>query len=70
MAVLSAVSAISACGARDDGRVVSFYSPASDAAIFTEVAKRCTDQFGGRFTVRHFSLPKATMTSGCSWPAG
>lgn len=60
MAVLSAVSAISACGARDDGRVVSFYSPASDAAIFTEVAKRCTDQFGGRFTVRHFSLPRAT----------
>jgi multiple sugar transport system substrate-binding protein len=60
LAVLSAVSVISACGARDDGRVISFYSPASGAATFTAVAKRCTDQFGGRFTIRHFSLPRST----------
>lgn len=60
LAVLSALSVISACGARDDGRVISFYSPASDAATFTTVAKRCTDQSGGRFTVRHFSLPRST----------
>jgi multiple sugar transport system substrate-binding protein len=60
LAVLSAVSVISACGARDDGRVISFYSPASGAATFTAVANRCTDQFGGRFTIRHFSLPRST----------
>jgi multiple sugar transport system substrate-binding protein len=60
LAVLSAVSVISACGARDDGRVLSFYSPASEAATFTELAKRCTDQSAGGFTIRHFSLPKST----------
>ena len=40
--------------------MISFYTPASDAATFTAVAQRCTDQFGGRFTVRHVSLPRAT----------
>ena len=40
--------------------MVSFYTPAGDAATFTAVAKRCTDQFGGRFTVGHFSLPRST----------
>jgi multiple sugar transport system substrate-binding protein len=60
LAVLSAASAVSACGARDDGRVVSFYTPAGDAAAFTAVAQRCTDESGGRFSVRQFSLPKAT----------
>jgi multiple sugar transport system substrate-binding protein len=58
--VLSAASALSACGARDDGRVISFYTPAGDAATFTAVAQRCSDGLGGRFTIRHFSLPKAT----------
>ncbi len=60
LAVLSAASAVSACGARDDGRVVSFYTPAGDAAAFTAVAQRCTDELGGRFSIRQFSLPKAT----------
>jgi multiple sugar transport system substrate-binding protein len=60
LAVLSAVSALSACGTRDDGRVISFYTPAGEAATFTEIAKRCTDQFGGRFTIRQFSLPRST----------
>ena len=58
--MLSAASAVSACGARDDGRVVSFYTPAGDAATFTAVAQRCTDELGGRFAIRHFSLPRAT----------
>ena len=40
--------------------MISFYTPAGDAATFTAVAQRCTDHLGGRFTVRHFSLPKAT----------
>jgi multiple sugar transport system substrate-binding protein len=60
LAVLSAASAVSACGARDDGRVISFYTPAGDAATFTAVAQRCTDEVGGRFTIRHFSLPRST----------
>jgi multiple sugar transport system substrate-binding protein len=60
LAMLSAASVLSACGARDNGRVISFYTPAGDAAAFTAVAQRCTDQFGGRFTIRHFSLPKST----------
>jgi multiple sugar transport system substrate-binding protein len=60
LTVLSAASALSACGAHDDGRVISFYTPAGDAATFTAVAQRCSDGLGGRFTIRHFSLPKAT----------
>jgi multiple sugar transport system substrate-binding protein len=60
LTVLSAASALSACGAHDDGRVISFYAPAGDAATFTAVAQRCSDGLGGRFTIRHFSLPKAT----------
>jgi multiple sugar transport system substrate-binding protein len=60
LASLTAGSAISSCGSRDGGRVINFYTPASDAATFTAVAQRCTDQFGGRFTVRHVSLPRAT----------
>ena len=51
---------LSGCGARDDGRMISFYSPAGDAATFTALAQRCTDEFGGRFTVRQFSLPRST----------
>ena len=60
LAVLSAVSMVSACGVRDDGRVISLYTPAGNAATFSALAKRCTDQAGGRFTVRQFGLPKAT----------
>jgi multiple sugar transport system substrate-binding protein len=60
LALLTAGSAINSCGARDGGRVINFYTPASDAATFTAVAQRCTDQFGGRFTVRHVSLPRGT----------
>lgn len=60
LAVLSAVSLVSACGAGDDGRVISLYTPAGNAATFSALAKRCTDQAGGRYIVRQFGLPKAT----------
>jgi multiple sugar transport system substrate-binding protein len=60
LALLTAGSAISSCGARDGGRVISFFTPASDAAAFTAVAQRCTDRSGGRFIVRHVTLPRAT----------
>lgn len=59
LAVVSAASALSGCG-RDDGRVISFYTPAGDAAAFGTLAQRCSDEFGGRFTIRHFSLPRST----------
>jgi len=59
LAMLSAVSVLSGC-ARDDGRLISLYTPAGDAATFTALAQRCSDEFGGRFTIRHFSLPRST----------
>jgi multiple sugar transport system substrate-binding protein len=59
LAALTAASAVSACGLGGNGRVISFYTPASDGATFTAVAKRCTDLLGGRFTIQHFSLPRA-----------
>jgi multiple sugar transport system substrate-binding protein len=60
LATLSTASAVSACSSRDDARVISFFTPASSAATFTAVAKSCTDQLGGRFTIRQFSLPRST----------
>ena len=60
LAALLAASAVSACGSGDNGRVISLYTPASGAATFTAVAKRCTDQLGGRFTIQQFSLPRSS----------
>ena len=55
-ALIAATS--SACGSAGDERVVSLYTPASETATFTAVAKRCNDEFGGRFRIQQFSLPK------------
>jgi multiple sugar transport system substrate-binding protein len=60
LSTLSTASAVSACGSGDDARVISLFTPASSAATFTAVAKRCTDQLGGRFTIRQFSLPRSS----------
>jgi multiple sugar transport system substrate-binding protein len=60
LATLSTASVVSACGPGDSGRVISLYTPASGAATFAAVAKRCTDEFGGRFTIRQFSLPRSS----------
>jgi multiple sugar transport system substrate-binding protein len=49
---------LSACGSAGGGLVISFYTPATDAATFTAVAQECTRQMGGRFAVRHVSLPR------------
>jgi multiple sugar transport system substrate-binding protein len=59
-AVLTAVSALPGCGARDDDRVISVYSPAGDVATFATLAERCGKEFGGRFTIRQSSLPRST----------
>lgn len=57
LAALTAFSA-SACGSSNDSRVVSLYTPASETATFTAVAKRCNEELGGRFRDQQFSLPK------------
>jgi multiple sugar transport system substrate-binding protein len=59
LAVLTAASVLSACARGGNGLVISFYTPASDGATFTALAKRCTDQLGGRFTIQRFGLPRA-----------
>jgi ABC-type glycerol-3-phosphate transport system substrate-binding protein len=58
LATLTVAPALSACGSTDGGVVVSFYTPATDAATFTAVAQECTRQMGGRFAIRHVSLPR------------
>ncbi len=52
-------TALSGCGSGPTGLVVTFYTPAADGATFAEVAHRCTQQAGGRYTVQHVSLPRA-----------
>lgn len=52
-------AALSSCGTADTGVVVSLYTPANETATFTALAQRCNDQFGGRFTIRQFSLPRS-----------
>jgi multiple sugar transport system substrate-binding protein len=59
LAALMAASMLAACGSGHSGLVLSFYTPATDAATFTEVARRCNEQFGGRFTIAHVSLPRS-----------
>lgn len=58
VALLTAASSVSACGSGADDRVVSLYTPASETATFTAVAKRCNEELGGRFEIRQISLPK------------
>jgi trehalose/maltose transport system substrate-binding protein len=58
LATLTITSVVSACGPATGGLVLSFYTPATDAATFTAVAQECTNQLGGRFAIRHVSLPR------------
>jgi multiple sugar transport system substrate-binding protein len=59
VAALTGLSVVSACSTGERSLVVSLYTPASEMATFTAVAKRCNAELGGRFTVRQMSLPKA-----------
>jgi multiple sugar transport system substrate-binding protein len=59
LAALMTASVLSACGSGHSGLVLSFYTPATDATTFTEVARRCNEQFGGRFSIQHVSLPRS-----------
>jgi multiple sugar transport system substrate-binding protein len=49
---------VSACGSDSGGLVINYYTPASEMATFTAVAKRCNDELGDRFTIKQISLPK------------
>jgi multiple sugar transport system substrate-binding protein len=52
------VAGTSACGTAGDDRVVSLYTPASETATFTAVAKRCNEELGGKFRIQQFALPR------------
>jgi multiple sugar transport system substrate-binding protein len=58
LTVLLAASTSTACSSQGGGVVINYYTPASEMATFTAVAKRCNDQLGGRFTIKQISLPK------------
>ena len=58
LAALATASGLSACSSGGDGLVISYYTPAGDAATFSAIAKRCNEQFGGRFTIEQVALPK------------
>jgi multiple sugar transport system substrate-binding protein len=58
LAALTTASMVSACGSDSDGIVINYYTPASEMATFTAVAKRCNEELGGRFTIKQISLPK------------
>nr|BBX81111.1 trehalose-binding lipoprotein LpqY [Mycobacterium florentinum] len=51
--------ALSGCGSGHGGVVITFYTPAADGATFDEVARRCSQDADGRYTVAHISLPRA-----------
>lgn len=59
LAVLTAASLLSGCGAKPGGLVISYYTPANEMATFTAVAQRCNEKLGGRFTIQQMSLPKS-----------
>ena len=56
---LTTAALVSACSSGSGGIVINYYTPASELATFTAVAKRCNDELGGRFTIKQISLPKA-----------
>nr|WP_313675855.1 ABC transporter substrate-binding protein [Mycolicibacterium sp.] len=49
---------VSGCSGTLDSRTVTLYTPASETATFTAVAKRCNEELGGRFRIQQLSLPK------------
>ena len=59
LAALTTASVVSACGSGGGGIVINYYTPASEMATFTAVAKRCNDELGGRFNIQQVSLPKS-----------
>lgn len=56
---VSAVAGVAGCGPASNALEISFYTPSTDEATFTAIARDCTRQLGGRFAVRHISLGRA-----------
>lgn len=54
-----AASVLVSCGPAAGALTISFYSPGNDAATFAAIARRCTEQFDGRFAIRAIGLPRA-----------
>jgi multiple sugar transport system substrate-binding protein len=48
-----------ACGRGGEGLVISLYTPADDSGTYTAIAKRCTGQVAGRFTIQQVNLPRS-----------
>ncbi|HUO40984.1 MAG TPA: ABC transporter substrate-binding protein [Mycobacterium sp.] len=59
LAALMTISMVSACTTSGGRTVIGLYTPASEAATFTALAKRCTAQAGGRYTIVESTLPLA-----------
>lgn len=59
LAIVLTASVVCSCGAAGRGLVLSFYTPSVDNETFAAAAQRCNEQFGGRFTIAHASLPKS-----------
>jgi multiple sugar transport system substrate-binding protein len=57
LAALTTASVVS-CSSDGGGDVINFYTPASEMATFTAVAKRCNEALNGRFTIKQVTLPK------------
>jgi multiple sugar transport system substrate-binding protein len=57
LAALTTASVVS-CSSEGGGVVINFYTPASEMATFTAVAKRCNEELNGRFTIKQVTLPK------------
>lgn len=58
-AALTTAFLLSACGRGSGGLVISLYTPADDSGTYIAIAKRCTDQLGGRFAIQQISLPRS-----------
>jgi multiple sugar transport system substrate-binding protein len=58
LAALATAAMVSGCGSDARGLSISYYTPAGDAGTFAAIAKRCNEQFRGRFTINQVSLPK------------
>src|SRR6202012_2612553 len=59
LAAVTVMTGLPACGSGQHGLVITFYTPATDAATFSEVARRCTEEMAGRFSIQHVSLPRS-----------
>lgn len=58
-AALTVATSAACTGQAGDGVVISVYTPANDTATFRVLARRCTEEAGGRYRVEQVSLPRA-----------